>query len=56
MRTLQQIVAEITRDAPSARVLGGARSYACVEIPGSGQLIKDGKRDDAIDLVTDFAS
>lgn len=36
MRTLQQIVAEITRDAPSARVLGGVRSYACVEIPGSG--------------------
>ena len=36
MRTLQQIVAEITRDAPSARVTGGKRSYANIEIPGSG--------------------
>lgn len=36
MRTLQQIVAEITRDAPSARVMGGEHSYALVEIPGSG--------------------
>ena len=36
MRTLQQIVAEITRDAPSARVMGGVRSYARIEIPGSG--------------------
>lgn len=36
MRTLQQIIAGITRDAPSARVMGGVRSYARVEIPGSG--------------------
>lgn len=36
MRTLQQIVAEITRDAPSARVLGGQRYYAHVDIPGTG--------------------
>lgn len=36
MRTLQQIVTEITRDAPSARVMGGERSYARIEIPGSG--------------------
>lgn len=36
MRTIQQIVAEVTMHAPSARVLGGARSYASVEIPGSG--------------------
>ena len=36
MRTLQQIVAEITRDAPSARVTGGKRAYANIEIPGSG--------------------
>lgn len=36
MRNLQQIVAEITRDAPSARVMGGVRSYARIEIPGSG--------------------
>lgn len=36
MRTIQQIVSEITKRAPSARVLGGARSYASVEIPGSG--------------------
>lgn len=36
MRTLQQIIAEITGDVPSARVMGGARSYAHVEIPGSG--------------------
>lgn len=36
MRSLQQIIAEITRDAPSARVLGGKHAYACVEIPGSG--------------------
>lgn len=36
MRTIQRIVAEITRDAPSARILGGKRAYASVEIPGSG--------------------
>lgn len=36
MRTIQQIVSGITKHAPSARVLGGARSYASVEIPGSG--------------------
>lgn len=36
MRTLQQIIAEITRDTPSARVMGGVRSYAHVDIPGSG--------------------
>lgn len=36
MRTLQQIITEITRDAPSARVLGGQRYYARVEIPGTG--------------------
>lgn len=36
MRTLKQIIAEITRDAPSARVMGGERSYARIEIPGSG--------------------
>lgn len=36
MRTIQQIVAEVTKHAPSARALGGARSYASVEIPGSG--------------------
>lgn len=36
MRTIQQIVAEVTKHAPSARVLGGQRSYASVEIPGSG--------------------
>lgn len=36
MRTIQQIIAEITRDVPSARVMGGARTYASVEIPGSG--------------------
>ena len=36
MRTLQQIITEITRDAPSARVMGGERAYAHVEIPGSG--------------------
>ena len=36
MRTLQQIVAETTRDAPSARVTGGQQTYALVEIPGSG--------------------
>lgn len=36
MRTLQQIITEITRDAPSARVMGGKRYYAHVEIPGSG--------------------
>lgn len=36
MRTLQQIVAEITRDAPSARVTGGQQTYAHVEIPGTG--------------------
>lgn len=36
MRTRKQIIAEITRDAPSARVMGGERSYARIEIPGSG--------------------
>lgn len=36
MRTLKQIIADITRDAPSARVMGGERSYARIEIPGSG--------------------
>ena len=36
MRTIQQIIAEITRDTPSARVMGGERSYARIEIPGSG--------------------
>lgn len=36
MRTLKQIIADITRDAPSARVMGGEHSYACIEIPGSG--------------------
>lgn len=36
MRNLQQIIAEITRDTPSARVMGGERSYARIEIPGSG--------------------
>lgn len=36
MRTIQQIVAEVTRRTPSARVLGGERSYASVEIPGTG--------------------
>lgn len=36
MRTIQQIITEITRDAPSARVMGGERSYARIEIPGSG--------------------
>ena len=36
MRTLQQIITEITRDAPSARVTGGQRTYALIEIPGSG--------------------
>ena len=36
MRTLQQFIAEITRDTPSARVMGGERSYARIEIPGSG--------------------
>lgn len=36
MRTIQQIIAEITRDAPSARVMGGKRAYAHVEIPGGG--------------------
>lgn len=36
MRTLQQIITEITRDTPSARVMGGERSYARIEIPGSG--------------------
>ena len=36
MRTLKQIIAEITRDTPSARVLGGEDTYASVEIPGSG--------------------
>lgn len=36
MRTIQRFIAEITRDAPSARVTGGQRTYALVEIPGSG--------------------
>lgn len=36
MRTIQQIIAEVTRGAPSARVLGGEHSYTQVEIPGSG--------------------
>ena len=36
MRTLKQIIAEITRDTPSARVMGGERSYARIESPGSG--------------------
>lgn len=36
MRTIQQIVAEITRDAPSTRVLSGERAYVRVEVPGSG--------------------
>lgn len=36
MRTLKQIIANITRDTPSARVMGGERSYARIEIPGSG--------------------
>lgn len=36
MRTLKQIIAEITRDTPSARVMSGERSYARIEIPGSG--------------------
>lgn len=36
MRTLKQIIAAVTRDTPSARVLGGEDTYASVEIPGSG--------------------
>lgn len=36
MRTLKQIIAAVTRDTPSARVMGGERSYARIEIPGSG--------------------
>ena len=36
MRTLKQIIADITRDVPSARVMSGERSYARIEIPGSG--------------------
>lgn len=36
MRSLQQIIAEITRDTPSARVTGGKRVYAHIDIPGSG--------------------
>ena len=36
MRTLQQSITEITRDAPSARVTGGQQTYAHVEIPGTG--------------------
>lgn len=36
MRTIQQVIAGITRDAPSARVLGGEHSYASVEVPGTG--------------------
>jgi hypothetical protein len=36
MRTIQQFIAEVTRDVPSARVMGGERAYARIEIPGSG--------------------
>lgn len=36
MRTIQQIVAEITRDAPSVRVTGGQQTYALIKIPGTG--------------------
>lgn len=36
MRTLKQIIAAVTRDTPSARVMGGEHSYARIEIPGSG--------------------
>lgn len=36
MRTLKQFIDAVTRDAPSARVLGGKRAYARIEIPGSG--------------------
>lgn len=36
MRTLQQIITEITRDVYSARIMGGKRAYAHIEIPGSG--------------------
>ena len=36
MRTIKQFIAEITRDTPSARVMGGERSYASIKIPGSG--------------------
>lgn len=36
MRTFQQIITEITRDAPSARVTGGQQTYTLIEIPGSG--------------------
>ena len=36
MRTLQQIITEITRDTPSARVTGGQQTYALIEIPGCG--------------------
>lgn len=36
MRTIQQIIAEVTRDTPSAKIMGGKRAYAQVEIPGSG--------------------
>lgn len=36
MRTIQQFIAAITRDTPSARVMGGERAYARIEIPGSG--------------------
>jgi hypothetical protein len=36
LRTIQQFIAEVTRDAPSARVMGGEHSYARIEIPGSG--------------------
>lgn len=36
MRTIQQFIADVTRDTPSARVLGGKRAYARIEIPGSG--------------------
>ena len=36
MRTIQQFIAEVTRDAPSARVTGGQQTYALIEIPGSG--------------------
>lgn len=36
MRTLQRIITEITRDAPSARITGDEQAYARIEIPGSG--------------------
>ena len=52
MRTIQQFIAEVTRDAPSARVMGGEHSYARIEIPGSGgahaTLYLAGPEDDSI--------